>query len=153
MKVHKFLHLKIGFLLILPLSVLVVCCLFPATNKALFTLSDPVYKRDFQTAEGSTNGVCFDFYNKSEKSIRLIEIKMTVFEAQTGYPAFEGVGIITDSYCGQINAMEQRTIFVPLADYCQSFDDRDLKVDLFYISKIIYSDESQWNDYLGMTQE
>ena len=147
------LNIKTGFLLLLPLTVLIVCCLFPITNKALFSVSEPVYKKDFQTDQGTFRGVCFDFYNKSEKTIRLVEFKMTVFEAQTGYPAFEGTGLITDSYSGQINGMEQRTIFIPLDDYGPAFDDRDLKVDLFYISKIIYCDETQWNDYLGMTQE
>lgn len=141
----KNLALSVGFFFIFSLG----CKLFVQSGPE-FAVSSPVYKKGKTGESCELGGVCFDFYNKSSKKVISIETKMNVYNPATKQTAFAGVGTITSSFNGEIEAGQKKEMCVSLDEYITTACDIDFLIEQFYISRILYSDGSEWKDYFGV---
>lgn len=94
-------------------------------------------------------GVYFDFCNKSDKKVLFLQIKLNVYDKKTGNSAFAGTGTITCNFDGTIYCGETKEFCVPLDTYVPVSTEMDLFIDSFFISRVMYSDGSVWNDFFG----
>lgn len=115
-----------------------------------FSVSNLEYKLQDQMYSSSKRGVYFDFLNTAKTAVQTLEIKMTLFDSKTNEPAFNGKGMITVYFSGSVESLEQKTIYIPLDEYIPFEDNRKFKIDLFYISRVLYSDGTEWRDYFGI---
>lgn len=115
-----------------------------------YSISQPDFKNGVTEYCCELGGVSFDFYNKSEKSIIYLEVKMNIYDSSTKENAFIGVGTITSSIDCHISFREKKNFFISLDKYITVIPNNELYIDQFYVSKIIYDDGSEWNDYFGV---
>lgn len=115
-----------------------------------FAVSTPVYKNSIEDNRCLLGGVYFDLYNKSETDIVFIEIRMNVFDKETGKNAFMGYGTIISENEVNIRAGEIRNMCVSLDQYITVSSEAGYNIDQFYISRLEYSDGRVWKDELGV---
>ena len=127
-----------------------VSCGLPGTFQPEFTVSSPVYKSSLEDSSCKTGGVYFDFYNKSEREVVFMKIRMNVYDKKTGLMAFIGTGTIESSCSVSVAPGETKTLCVSLDPYITVKAEEGYFIDQFYISCIRYSDGSVWKDILGV---
>ena len=132
------------------LSVLLVCCEYLANQKPEFCIANPVYKSGEIDGICKLGGVFFDFYNKSAYSVQFLEIRMNIYDKNTGKEAFIGTGTIVSEMECNIESGEKRKLCIPLDQYMVVCPLKDCIIDQFYISKIKFSDGREWHDILGL---
>ena len=115
-------------------------CKNELSEKPEFSISKLMYK---------DRGVYFDFYNQAQKDIKLMQVKMCVYNKKDGFAAFEGEGIITCQIETGVRAFEQRSFCISLENYIKKNNDLELIIDNFYISRILYTDGKEWKDSFG----
>ena len=123
---------------LLMVEVAVVIFITSGCPSRLWDITSPPYlisKPSYQ--EG---GVAFDFCNRSSKTVIYIETKMNVPDR----------GCITSSSPCSIQKNLQNNFCISLEEYFSNAIPSSLVIDNFYISKIRYSDGSEWKDYLGV---
>ena len=125
------------------------CALF-TDNSPQFAVSTPVYKKGEIENSCRLGGVCFEFYNKSSKRVISIQTKMNVYNSATKETAFVGVGTISSSFNGIVDAKTKKDMCVSLDEYITTSSDCDFLIEQFYISRIVYSDGTEWKDYFGI---
>ena len=138
----KSLNSVLFYLILLGLaSTCFLSCKNDVFSKPDFSISNLTYK---------DKGVYFDFYNKAQKDIKSMQIKMCVYDKKNGSAAFEGEGIITCQIDSGVLALEQRSFCISLQDYFTDDKDLELIIDNFYISRILYTDGKEWKDWFGL---
>jgi len=143
--------IKIIFFSLLMIFVLSACEFLDQIKEGVpaFTIENMLYKKNGEKGEGLPSGLYFDFSNKSDKKIIFMESKLNAFDLQTGAPAFAGRGTISSNFDIPIKAQESKELCIPLDNYIKSSMDMELYIDSFFISRIIYSDGSSWQDLFG----
>ena len=115
-----------------------------------FTVSAPVYKSAAEDDRCMTGGVYFDFYNRAETDVVALEVRMNVYEADTGKSAFlQGAQITSESEV-YIGTGERRNMCISLDSYITSAPKAPYVIDQFYVRRIEYADGSVWRDDAGL---
>ena len=115
-----------------------------------FTVSTPVYKSAEEDDRCMTGGVYFDFYNRSETDVVFLEVRMNVYESDTGKAAFlQGAQITSESEV-YVKAGEKRNMCISLDSYITVAPKAPYVIDQFYVRRIVYSDGSEWRDDAGL---
>lgn len=129
------------------------CSLFSNDNNSpKFSITKPVYKKGPVENSCLLGGVFFDLYNKSENTIIYFEVKMNVFDKETNNNAFPKVGTMKLGMNCEIQSGEMKNLCIPLDKYIVVAKE-DYVIDQFYISKICYSDGTEWQDIFGVYSE
>jgi len=93
------------------------------------------------------SGITFDFYNKSNKQIYSMEIEGNLYQEKTANTFVNNR--ISQIYDMPINPSKSVKLRLPLDDYLSSTPKNSMKVDQFYIKKIVFSDGKTWTDPFG----
>ena len=142
---------KNEFLIILCLLFLMNSCSFMEQDlKSKFAVSDLCIKKESGQSASILGGVYFEFFNKTQKQIVSMELYIRIYDGRTGRPAFISAATINSKYEGLIEGLEKKEMCIPLDDYITFDSEKDLLLDAFIISKIIYSDGTTWNDFFGL---
>lgn len=94
-------------------------------------------------------GVDLYFLNKSEKSVKSFTIVFFLFDNE-GEPAATTKNNIVFKIDEDLDPMESINLCLNLDKYVNYVPEDGFFIDYLYISSIIYSDDSEWSDPLGL---
>ena len=94
-------------------------------------------------------GAQVTFYNWSEKEVNEFEVNFYLFDSD-GEPARECWNMVTFDIVKTLAAGETCKLCLSLDTYMTSVPQALLTIDYLFVSKIIYSDGSVWEDPYGM---
>lgn len=89
------------------------------------------------------------FFNWSEKEVTEFEVNFYLFDSD-GEPAREYWNLVTFDIVKTLQAGETCSLTLSLDTYMTSVPQELLSIDYLFVSKIIYSDGSVWEDPYGM---
>lgn len=143
---------KLFLLSLLVITVLLTACSKDAVDlrNPLFSITQPEYRSSEDDDRSKTGGVYFDFYNRADCSVIYIEVRMNVYDKETGGNALTGLGTVTADVSVRIKKGEKKEICIPLDEYITVVKESGYYIDQFYISWIEYEDGKYWNDELGL---
>ena len=142
--------MKIRFLLLLTLlfSLIFVNCTLE-NSKIPFIISELKLSNISENGEFLYGGVKFDLYNKHNLAITHFKVRFYVFENETGGNPFYGSNLIEASFEGTIMPKEKKNFEISLDEKILYPQKEPYFVDYFYISEILYEDNSLWKDKYG----
>ena len=142
-------HIPGLFLLMFLTSVCFVCCDAIEPEIPPYIISKPESKIGTLPGYYQFAGVEFDFFNATTKDISGINISFMVYDSITKKNPLIGSNIISSSYSGGLLRNTSKKMIICLDKYMYVAPDEPYLIDFFYISKISYSDGSQWEDSNG----
>ena len=92
-------------------------------------------------------GMTLEFYNKSNKSINSLEINGNVY-LENNAESFVN-NRINQNYEKISNPHESIMLRISLDDYLSGMPKNTMKVDQFYVKKIVFADGKSWSDPFG----
>ena len=116
----------------------------------LFAISVPEFKDSSSDNRCKLGGVYFDFYNKAECSVAYLEVRMNVYDGNTGKIAFTGQGTLIEDQIIWIKSGEKKNVCIPLDKYITVIPKEGYFIDQFYVSWIEYEDGRYWSDEYGV---
>lgn len=90
----------------------------------------------------------FEFFNKSQKTVDSFDLNFYLFD-EDGNPAIYGKSRISVRVEGNIGPEEKINSSFSLDKYLNEIPECPYEVDCLYISRILYSDGTEWKDTLG----
>ena len=104
-----------------------------------------------ETVDFSVDDMNYIFFmeNLSQKDIKEFSVVVSLYNSD-GEPAFYDCDFITYSFFEKIEEGEIVELKIPLDFYFQDSNDETYFTDYFYVSKIVYSDNSVWDDPFGV---
>lgn len=125
---------------LLLLSLCLSACKNDFSQMPDFTVSRPLCRN---------REISFDFYNKSESEVKAIQIKMNVFDKETGLPALKGAVTLVCSFDCEIPSFRKELFSFSLSDYLENDGNKELIIDNFYVSRITFANGKEWKDMFG----
>lgn len=123
------------------------CKVFPA--EPVPYVADCDFVMEENSNDYSICGADFSIYNRSEKDIRAFSIVFYLFD-KDGEPASECQGRISFDVEQEVASGEKLELCLSLDKFMNFVPEEGLEVDYLYISKIIFMDDSVWEDPFGL---
>ncbi len=139
---------KLFFVLVVLL--LCACEVFMAPPAPPFVITKPVCVIGASEPNYQCGGIEFTLYNTSNKTISGIAMSCMVYDAETEKSPFIGSNIIKATFSGLILPDESRRLILSLDDHMHTIPEDPYLLDFFYISKVMYTDGSVWEDPNGI---
>lgn len=123
------------------------CSLF-AKEKAPYIISGQ-FVMEQDSVDYSICGLDLYVFNKSAQEIKSLTVVFFLFDSD-GEPIDTGKNNIVLTVNKSILPKEGKNICLSLDDYMNNLPEENYMVDYLYISRIVYSDNSEWTDPFGM---
>jgi hypothetical protein len=91
----------------------------------------------------------FFIENLCNKEIKEFSVVLSLYNSD-GEPAFYGCDFINHSFARNIPEGDILEFSIPIESYFEDFDDEVYFTDYFYVNKIVYADNSVWEDPFGL---
>lgn len=94
-------------------------------------------------------GFDFCFINKSEKNVKNFTIVFYIFD-EDGNPPAMGRNNIVINVKSNVLANESFENCVSMDSFLYEIPEEPYEIDYLYVSRIVYEDDSEWNDSFGL---
>ena len=91
----------------------------------------------------------FFIENLCNKEIKEFSVVLSLYNSD-GEPAFYGCDFINHSFARNIPEGDILEFSIPIESYFEDYDDEVYFTDYFYVNKIVYIDNSVWEDPFGL---
>lgn len=105
----------------------------------------------FDEIEFDSENMDYVFFieNLCNKEIKEFSVVLSLYNSD-GEPAFYGCDFINHSFARNIPGGDILEFSIPIESYFEDYDDEVYFTDYFYVNKIVYIDNSVWEDPFGL---
>lgn len=105
----------------------------------------------FDEIEFDSENMDYVFFieNLCNKEIKEFSVVLSLYNSD-GEPAFYGCDFINHSFVRNIPEGDILEFSIPIESYFEDYDDEVYFTDYFYVNKIVYIDNSVWEDPFGL---
>lgn len=118
-----------------------------STKTAPYLISGQMVTEDSRDYEMA--GFDFSFFNKSEKTVSSFTLVFYLFD-EDGNPPISGKNSITLQVKETVGPLEKLEMCASIDKYLTYVPSEPFTADFIYVSKIAYTDGSQWSDPYGL---
>jgi len=114
-----------------------------------FVITKPVVEITERLNYFKCAGIVFKFLNNAEKPVDKITISFMIFDTKTQLSPFTGSNVFEIEKQGFVASGENKEICISLDHFIYIAPTEPYLIDFFYISQVLYTDGSVWQDKNG----
>ena len=151
---------QINMAIMLIAAILLMACEFPEwvivdnpkgspSEVPPFVVSKPIVEINERLNYFKCAGIVFKFLNNAEKPVDKITVSFMLFDTKTQLSPFAGSNVFEIEKQGFVAPSENKEICISLDHFIYIAPAEPYLIDFFYISEILYTDGSVWQDKHG----
>ena len=152
--------IQVSFVTVVIAAILFMACEYPdwviVDNPQLapsevppFVITKPVVEIAERINYFKCAGIVFKFLNNSEEPVDKITVSFMLFDTKTQASPFTGSNVFEIEKWGFVASGENKEICISLDNFIYVAPNEPYLIDFFYISEILYTDGSAWQDRHG----